>query len=159
VKTLDPTQVDTPSTIWDFLETNATEMHALARIVLFMAGIAVILAITGVYAVLTFVINRRTRELAIQMMLGATRESIFRAVIKKGLQQIAIGLLCGLILAVPAAFTFARITEKSTLPIHAFDVSVYCISAFILLVVSVCAMSLPGLRATRVDPMQALRNE
>jgi predicted permease len=159
VKALDPGQIVVASTMWDFLETNATEIRTLGRIVLFMAGIAVVLAITGVYAVLSFTMNRRTREFAIQMMLGATRESIFRSVITRGLQQIAIGLVCGLILAAPAAWIFARMTAKSTLPIHAFDPSVYGVSALILLVVSVCAMSLPGLRATRVDPVQALRAE
>jgi len=150
---------ETPVTIRDFLETNATQIRALARIVLFMAGIAVVLAITGIYAVLSFVINRRTREFGIQMMLGATRESIFRSVMKRGLKQIALGLFCGLILALPATWSFARMTKRGVLPIHAFDFSVYCIAAIILLVVSICAMALPGLRATRVDPMQALRNE
>ena len=159
VKALDPNQVVIACTIWDVLEDNATAVRALGRIVLFMAGIAVILAITGVYAVLTFTMNRRIQEFAIQMMLGATRESIFRSVMKKGLQQIAIGLVCGLILAVPAAWAFARMTAKSQLPIHTFDLSVYGISALILLLVSLCAMSLPGLRATRVDPAQALRTE
>jgi predicted permease len=159
VKTLDATQPDTPSTIWDFLETNATEMRALARIILFMACIAVILAVTGVYAVLTFAINRRTREFGIQMMLGARRESIFMSVMTKGLQQIAIGLLVGMVLAIPAAWTFAIMTKRSTLPIHAFDISVYGISAVILLVVSLCAMGFPAFRATKVDPIQALRNE
>jgi predicted permease len=159
LKTLDSSQVDTPSTIWDFLETNATEMRSLARIILFMAGIAVILAVTGVYAVLSFAINRRTREFGIQMMLGATRESIFRSVMTRGLRQIAIGLLFGVVLAIPAAWTFAGLTKRSTLPIHAFDISVYVISALILLLVSLCAMGLPAFRATRVDPMQALRSE
>lgn len=50
-------------------------------------------------------------------------------------------------------------TERSILPIHAFDIAVYGVSASILLVVSICAMSLPALRATQIDPMQALRNE
>jgi len=159
VKALDSSQVGTPSTIWDFLETNATEMRATARIILFMAGIAVLLAITGVYAVLSFAINRRTREFGIQMTLGASRQAIFSSVLIKGLRQIAIGLLCGTVLAVPAAWTFAGMTKRSTLPIHAFDVSVYGISALILLVVSLCAMGLPALRATQVDPMQALRSE
>jgi predicted permease len=159
VKAQDSSQVGTPSTIWDFLETNATEMRSLAKVILFMAGIAVLLAITGVYAVLSFAINRRTREFGIQMTLGASRQSIFSSVLIKGLRQIAIGLLCGAVLAVPAAWTFAGMTKRSTLPIHAFDVSVYGISALILLVVSLCAMGLPALRATQVDPMQALRSE
>lgn len=159
VKSIDPSQDDTPATIWDYLEANATQIRALARIVTFMAAIAVALATTGLYAVLSFAMNRRTREFAIQMMLGATRESIFGSVMLQSAKQIAMGLVCGTILAFPAAWTFARMTEKSTFPIHTFDVSVYCISAVILLVVSVGAMSFPGLRAMRVDPMQALRCE
>ena len=159
VKTLDPSQLDIPVTIWDSLETGATFMRSFANVVLFMAGIAVLLAITGIYAVLSFTINRRIREFGIQMTLGATRQRIFRSVLIKGLRQIAIGLLCGVVLAVPAALTFARMTQRSALPIRAFDISVYAISAVILLVVSLCAMGLPALRATQVDPMQALRSE
>jgi len=159
MKALDTSQVGTPSTIWDLLESGATEMRSVAKIILFMASIAVILAITGVYAVLSFAINRRTREFGIQMTLGASRESIFSSVLMRGLRQIAVGLLCGVMLAVPAAWTFARMAKKSTLPIHAFDISVYGISALILLLVSLGAMGLPALRATQVDPIQALRSE
>ena len=159
VKSLDSSQLAAPSTLWDFLQTNATVMNSLARIILFMAAIAVVLAITGVYAVLSFAINRRTREFGIQMTLGATRERIFRSVLIKGARQIAIGLIGGIMLAVPAAWTFALMTKKSTMPIHAFDISVYAISALILLVVALCAMGLPAFRATQVDPMQALRSE
>jgi predicted permease len=159
VKALDPTQVTTPSTIWATLEASATVMRTVAKVVLFMGGIAVALAIAGVYAVLTFVVSRRTRELGIQMMLGATRKRIFGALIKKGLQQIVLGLVGGMLLAFPATLTFARMTRKSMIPIHPFDVTVYIISALILLVISFCAISIPGFRATKVDPMNALRSE
>lgn len=159
VKELDPSQLGTPTTIWDLLQTGATVMNSLARIILFMAAIAVILAITGVYAVLNFAINRRTREFGIRMTLGATREEIFRSVLIKGARQIVIGLFGGIVLAVPAAWTFARMTQKSTLPIQPFDITVYGIAALILLVVALCAIGLPAFRATQVHPMQALRNE
>jgi ABC-type antimicrobial peptide transport system permease subunit len=159
VNSLDKSQESTPSTIWDFLETNATSMRSLARIILFMAGIAVVLAITGVYGVLNFAISQRTREFGIQMMLGATRQSIFRAVMARGIRQIAIGLLFGLALAMPAAWAFMRIMKSDWLRIDTFDPSVYAISAIILLVVSLLAMCLPAHRATRVDPIQALRND
>jgi ABC-type antimicrobial peptide transport system permease subunit len=134
-------------------------MRSLARIILFMAGIAVVLAITGVYGVLNFAISQRTREFGIQMMLGATRQSIFRAVMARGIRQIAIGLLFGLALAMPAAWAFMRIMKSDWLRIDTFDPSVYAISAIILLVVSLLAMCLPAHRATRVDPIQALRND
>jgi predicted permease len=159
VKTLDSSQLDTPSTIWDSVESEASAMRSLARIILFMAGIAVLLAVTGVYAVLNFAINRRIREFAIQIMLGAARGSIFRSVMIKGLQQIAVGLLGGMVLAVPLAWTFASLIKRSAVPIHTFDISVYGISALVLLVVSLCAMGLPAFRATEVDPIEALRNE
>lgn len=159
VRSLDPTQVEVPSTIQEFLETNAAQMRTLARIILFVAGIALALTITGVYAVLSFVINRRTREFGIQMTLGATREYIFGSVITRGLGQIAIGLLGGAVLAIPATLTFARMTRRSLLPIHAFYIPMFCMSALILFLVSICAIAVPALRATRVDPMQALRTE
>ena len=159
VHDLDPNQDAPPSTIWDLIHGNAEALGSLARIILFMASIAVILAVVGVYAVLTFVINRRTREFAICMMLGATRETIFRSVLSRGLRQIAFGILFGVILSCPAAWFFARMTAKSHLPIRAFDAAVYAISALVLFVVSFAAMFLPGLRATKVDPMQSLRME
>ncbi|MGC2298217.1 MAG: ABC transporter permease [Acidobacteriaceae bacterium] len=159
VRSLDPSQDGTPSTVWDFLETAATELMSLARIIIFMAGIAVLLAVTGVHGVLTFAIRRRTREFGIQMMLGATRERIFRSVLMRGLRQIALGLVCGAVLCIPAAWAFMRITQRSWLRVDTFDVSIYCIAAVILLLVSLSAMFLPAVRATQVDPMQALRSE
>jgi ABC-type antimicrobial peptide transport system permease subunit len=115
--------------------------------------------VTGVYAALSFAIQQRTREFGIQMMLGATRETVFRAVMTRGLKQIALGLVCGAALALPAAWAFTRITQRAVVHIDAFDLPIYAISGAILLVVSMSAMFLPALRATQVDPMQALRSE
>jgi ABC-type antimicrobial peptide transport system permease subunit len=159
VQSLDASQVGRPSTIWDFVESNATAMRSLANVIVFMAGIAVLLAVTGVFGVLTFAISQRTREFGIQMMLGATRQSIFRSVITKGLGQIALGLLIGLALAMPAAWAFMHITKSSSIRVDTSDPLVYSISALILTAVSLTAMFLPALRATQVDPMQTLRNE
>ena len=159
VKGMDESQASFPSTIWDFLEASATSLRSLAKIILFMAGVAVVLAITGVYGVLTFAISQRTREFGIQMMLGATRQSIFRSVITRGLRQIALGIVIGLAMALPAAWAFTRLMKNGWMQIDALDVRVYGISTAILLVVSLSAMCLPALRATQVDPIQALRNE
>jgi predicted permease len=159
IRTLDASQTGLPSTIWDFLEGNATAMRSLARIILFMAGVAVVLAITGVYGVLTFAISQRTREFGIQMVLGATRQSLFRSVITRGLRQIALGIIIGLAMALPAAWAFMRLFKNGWMRIDAFDLRVYGISTAILLVVSLSAMLLPALRATQVDPIEALRNE
>lgn len=159
VRSIDPTQTEDPSTIWDFLETASTEILSLARIIIFMAGIAVLLAVTGVHGVLAFAIGRRTREFGIRMTLGATRQRIFRGVLTRGLRQIALGLLCGTVLCIPVAWIFLRVTEHSWLRVDTFSAPIYFIAGAVLLLVSLAAMFLPALRATQVDPMQALRSE
>jgi ABC-type antimicrobial peptide transport system permease subunit len=85
------------------------------------------------------------------MTLGATLQSIYRYVMKRGLRQVALGVLIGLALAMPASWARGLI--------DAFDGSVYAISALILLIVSLSATGLPAYRATEVDPIQALRDE
>ena len=95
--------------------------------------------------------RQRTREFGIKMMLGATRQSIYRYAMKRGLRQVALGVLIGLALAMPAAWAWMRI--------DAFDGSVHAKSALILLIVSLTATGLPAYRATEVDPIQALRDQ
>ena len=159
VKGLDRTQAQTPQTIWEMLESNAEQIRSLANIVMTMASIAVLLAITGVYGVLSFAINQRTREFGIRMVLGANRATIFRSVLLRGGRQIAIGLAFGIVLAEPAAWSFARMLKKSPYALGSFDASMYLIAAGLLVAVSLVAMYLPALRATQVDPMKALRTE
>jgi predicted permease len=159
VQSLDRMQVMTPQTIWEWLEGNAENILSLAHIVVVMASIAVLLAVIGVYGVLSFAINQRTREFGIRMVLGANRVSIFRSILLRGGSQIAIGLACGVGLAGPAALLFDRLSKNSPFPFRSFDVTVYGIAAALLVGVSLAAMYLPALRATQVDPMKALRTE
>ena len=159
VRSLDPTQIEAPQTIWESLEAEAEQMRSLALIVVVMASIAVLLALTGVYGVLSFVINQRRREFGIRMALGANRLSIFCSILLRGCRQIAVGLVCGIALAEPAAWTFTRLLKNSPLPLRDFDVLVYSIAAGLLVAVSLSAMYLPAIRATQVDPMKVLRTD
>jgi predicted permease len=159
MRAVDPTQMDMPQTIWETLETTAQALQTLARIILGMAGIAVLLAITGVYGVLSFAVNQRMREFGVKMVLGADRKTIFRSVMGRGARQIAIGLIAGLALAEPAALVFSRLLKKSPLPLQSFDWTVFAVSALLITAISLAAMFLPALRATQVDPMKALRTE
>jgi ABC-type antimicrobial peptide transport system permease subunit len=159
LKSIDSTQTDMPQTIWESLEANAEAMRSLARIILVMASIAVLLAITGVYGVLSFAVNQRTREFGLKMVLGANRSVIFRSIMLRGVRQIAFGLVFGIALAEPAAWMFARLLKRSPFPMRSFDVAVYGIAALLLVAVSLAAMLLPAVRATQVDPMKALRTE
>lgn len=159
LRAVDPTQFEIPQTIWEGLEENAQAIRSLARIILVMASIAVLLAITGVYGVLSFAVNQRAREFGIRMVLGANRVEIFGSIMLRGTGQILIGLLCGIGLAEPPALLFKRLAARSPLPIGVFDVSLYAITAILLLAISLAAMYLPAFRATQVDPIKALRNE
>ena len=159
VKSLDPTQTIVPKTIWESLEDQAESMTALARIILVMASIALLMAVTGVYCVLSFAVNQRSREFGIKMVLGAGRTVIFRSVLLRAIKNIAIGLVCGVGLAEPAMLLFNRLLARSPLPLRPFDLTVFGISAILLAAVSLIAMYLPAFRAMRTDPMRILRTE
>ena len=93
------------------------------------------------------------------MALGANRLSIFCSILLRGCRQIALGLVCGMVLAEPAAWTLNRLLKNSPLPLRDFDVLVYSIAGGLLVAVSLSAMYLPAIRATQVDPVKALRTD
>jgi predicted permease len=159
VRSLDPTQTVMPQTIWESLEDQAESMTALAQIILVMASIALLMAVTGVYCVLSFAVNQRTREFGIKMVLGASRTIVFRSVLLGAMRNIAIGLMCGVALAEPAMLLFNRLLARSPLPLRPFDLTVFGISAVLLAAVSLIAMYLPASRAMRTDPMRVLRTD
>jgi predicted permease len=159
VKGLDPTLLVTPETVWESLEAGAESMTSLAKIILIMASIALLMAVTGVYSVLSFSMNQRRREFGIKMVLGASRVSIFRSVLFHTTKNIGIGLICGFALAEPALLLFNRLLSRSPLPINRFDPTVFGSSALLLTAVSLIALYLPAYRATRTDPMRVLRTE
>jgi putative ABC transport system permease protein len=103
VNSLDPAQTVAPETIWEFLEVVAENMMTMAQIILVVASIALLMAVTGVYCVLSFAVSQRTREFGIKMVLGASRAEIFRLVLLRAIKSIAIGLIGGIALAEPGA--------------------------------------------------------
>jgi ABC-type antimicrobial peptide transport system permease subunit len=159
VKSLDRMQVMTPQTIWEEVESNAENVRSLARIIVVMALIAVLLAVTGVYGVLSFAVGQRTREFGIRMVLGADRVTVFRSIVLRGGRQILVGLACGVALAEPAVWAFAHLIKNSPYPFRSFDGAVFSIAAVLLVTISLAGMYLPALRATQVDPIKALRTE
>jgi predicted permease len=159
VKSLDPVQTIAPQTIWESLEDQAEGMTAMAQIILVVASIALLMAVTGVYCVLSFAVNQRKREFGIKMVLGASRAEIFRLVLWRAVRNIAIGLISGVALAEPAMLLLNRFLARSPLPLHRFDSAVFGISAVLLAAVSLIAMYIPASRAMHTDPMRTLRTE
>jgi predicted permease len=159
VKSLDPTQIIAPETIWGALQEDAALLRSLAGIILVMASIGMLMAISGVYGVLSFAVNQRVREFGIRIVLGADRATIFRAVTLQAIRNMTIGLGFGMMLAEPAMWALDRLQHGSPLPLHGLGPFVFSVSALLLAAVSLAATWLPALRATRVDPMTALRSE
>jgi putative ABC transport system permease protein len=119
------------------------------------AGIALLLAALGIYGVLAYFVSQRSRELGIRLALGAEPEALFRMVVGQGLRPVAVGAVAGLVGAV-AATTLMQSLLFGVAPV---DPVTYGVATGLLAVIALAACALPAMRATRVDPLVALRHE
>jgi putative ABC transport system permease protein len=116
---------------------------------------ALLLAALGIYGVLSYSVTQRTREIGLRMALGSSGGRTVGLVVRNSLLLIAIGGACGLVCAVLLANSMAGILYG----IGPFDFPSFSLAALVLVIAGVCASLLPALRATRVDPMVALREQ
>jgi predicted permease len=121
--------------------------------------VAMILASVGLYGVMSFAVNQRTQEFGIRMALGADRTRILRMVLRQGSIQLIIGLALGLGFALTIALLFGASIQNTLFKVNPHDPLIYSAVALLLAAVSFVATLVPARRATRVDPMIALRAE
>ena len=121
----------------------------------FFAGSALLLAALGLFAIVAQLVTARTREIGIRLALGAQRPQVMQHVLGRGLQLVAFGLAAGWVLALLAARLFSRLLYG----VGAFDLPTYLIGTALVLAAALLACWLPARRATKVDPLVALRNE
>ncbi|HZR77601.1 MAG TPA: ABC transporter permease, partial [Chthoniobacterales bacterium] len=119
------------------------------------AVLALVLASVGLYGVMALTVTQRTRELGIRMALGAERNSIFRLVLSHGMSLMAVGILVGLVGAVAVGRGLVSLLYN----VGAIDAGAVATAVFSLLTVALIACFVPARRATRVDPIVALRSE
>jgi putative ABC transport system permease protein len=122
-------------------------------ITIFAMG-ALILAITGIYAVVAFSISIRTQEIAIRMALGAQRSGIAKLVLLSGLRLAALGCALGLL----GSLAVARLVSSFLFEVSATDPFIYSASILIMIAVALLASAVPAFRAASADPVSALRS-
>jgi len=117
--------------------------------------VALILAATGIYGVMAYSVSQRTREIGIRMALGARSSDVLSMVVRQGMKLVAIGGAIGL----TAALALTRMMTSLLYGVSPTDPLTLGAISLLLILVALLACYLPGLRATRVDPMIALRYE
>jgi ABC-type antimicrobial peptide transport system permease subunit len=122
-------------------------------------AVAVVLASVGIYGVMSFAVTQRTQEFGVRMALGANARRILRMVVQQGAAQVAIGLALGLGLALALAALAAEGIQNTLIGVSGRDPAIYLAVATLVIIVSLVATFVPARRATRVDPMIALRAE
>ena len=119
------------------------------------AGLALLLAAIGTYGVLSYLVTQRRREIGIRMALGEGRESVLRSVMAHGLMLALIGLVAGL----AAALVLTRLMKALLFEVSPNDPATLAGVAALITAVAGAASLLPAVRATRVNPIAALRDE
>jgi predicted permease len=119
------------------------------------AGLALLLACIGIYGVLAYVTSQRVPEIGLRMALGASARDVMRLVLGQSLRMIFVGVGVGL----ATAFAAARVLEKLVAGVRSTDPSTFAIMISVLVAAALFASFLPARRASRVDPINALRQD
>lgn len=156
VKAIDPDQPIYSVRTMDEIraESVAPERLNLTLLSIF-AGIALVLAIVGIYGVMSYSVTQRTHEIGIRMAIGAQPSDVFKMVMGQGMMLALIGVVLGLV----GAFGLTRLMATMLFGVEPTDPATFAAIAILLTGVALVACYIPGRRATRVDPVVSLRYE
>ena len=139
----------------EYVYNNAAQPRVNAALLGIFAGVAVLIAAIGVYGVLAYSVNQRTREIGLRMALGARQSAVLWWIAGRGMLLAVTGIAIGL----ASAYALSRLLSSLLFEIAPRDSATFTVVAAILASVSLAACLAPALRASRVDPIVALRDE
>jgi len=156
VRTLDPDQPIYNIRTMDEIRGESVAPQRLNLMLLsIFAGIAFVLAIVGIYGVMSYAVTQRTHEIGIRMAIGAQPRDVFRMILGQGMLLTMIGMVAGL----AGAFALTRLMATMLFSIKPTDPLTFAVVAVLLVAVALIACYIPGRRATKVDPVNSLRYE
>ena len=138
------------------VRSSSVALYSFSSVMLaIFAGVALVLAAVGIYGVMAFAVTQRTQEIGIRMALGARTADVLKMVVKHGMKLALLGIAIGLI----GSWALTRFIEKLLVGVAATDLLTFSLVSLCLLVAAFIACYLPARRATKVDPLVALRYE
>ena len=154
IQSIDPSlPISNALSMNDVLDRSLASRRFSAELVGGFAGLAVLLASIGIYGLLAYMVGQRSREIGVRMALGARREDILRMFLRKGVALAGVGIVAGVVFSASTASLMAGLLYG----VRSHDPAVFLIVPLLLLAVAVLASYLPARRATKVNPMIALR--
>ena len=156
VHAIDPDQpVSAMRPMTEWLDSSVTQPRSLTTLFGLFAALAMILAATGIYGVMSYSVAQRTHEIGVRMALGAQRFDVLKLVVGQGMLLTLIGVVIGLL----GAFGLTRVMASLLFGVTAKDPITFGVVAALLLAVAFVACFVPARRAMKVDPLVALRYE
>lgn len=156
LKNLDPAlPIYKIQTLDDIVSASVAQTRFPALVLSVFAGLALLLAAVGVYGVLAYTVEQSKHEIGIRMALGAPRTQILRLFLGQGVRWAMLGASAGLL----AAFGLVRFMRSMLFEVAPYDPTIFASGAAMLTTVVLMASCLPALRATKIDPMAAVRSE
>jgi predicted permease len=156
IKQIDPDQPIYSVRTMDEIRAESVQNERLNLTLLSLfAGIALVLAVVGIYGVMSYSVTQRTHEIGIRMAVGARPRDVFTMILGHGMKLALIGVGIGLL----GAFALTRLMASMLFGVEPTDATTYGVIAALLIAVSLLACYLPGRRATKVEPTISLRYE
>jgi predicted permease len=152
---LNPDAVFRTSRMEDAAEASLYPQTVAATLLSVVGVVCLVLAAIGLYCVMSYSVSQRTQELGVRLALGASRSDVLVLVVREGLRLTMPGLLVG----IAAALGAARLVSGMLFQVSAADPATFAAAAMFLALVAGIASYLPAVRATRLDPMQAIRRQ